>query len=223
MTRPALALLALLLIVLASGCGGGGGGTTIEPGSVPTASAFVPLRIGNVWQYELVNAQVTAAQTPPADRVTERVIAGETIANQQWFDVASTSWHSAAGPSDPDATTDMVKLRETAAGLYYYDELSHVALPFVDKAATMGGHWSAPAGLPYTWDLVDTNATITVPAGTLTGCWRVVMHVPQGGSIPDELWERWFKRGVGLVLERYWFDPTTAIDDMSLLSYTVGP
>jgi hypothetical protein len=183
---------------------------------------FIPLRIGNVWQYELRAAQVAAAQALPPDRVTQRIVGTQDISGEEWFQDQATSWHSSAGPNDPDATTRTVKLRETAAGLYYYDDFNHVGLPFIDKRAVTGGHWSAPAGRPYTWDLIDTNASITVPAGTFTGCWRIVMHVPSGGSAPDELWERWFKRGVGLILERYWSDPTAAVDDMALLSYTVG-
>ncbi len=209
-------------MILLAGCGGGGGGgSSVESGSLPAASSYWPLRVGNVWQYELREAQVAAAQVPPPDRTTHRILGTQIIANKEWFQDQVLSWHSSAGPSDPDATTTTVLLRETTAGLYYYDELTGAALPFIDKTASVGGHWAAPAGLPYTWDLLDINASITVPAGTYDGCWRIVMHVPQTGT-DDQLWERWFKQGVGLILERYWSDPATAIDDLDLLSSTVG-
>ena len=221
MFRLLLASTALFLMILLAGCGGGGGGSSVESGSLPTASSYWPLRVGNVWQYELRTAQVTAAEVPPADRTTHRIVGTEVLANKEWFQDQVVSWHSSAGVSDPNATTTTVLLRETTAGVYYYDELTGAGLPFVDKAATVGGHWPAPASLPYTWDLLDINASITVPANTYTGCWRIVMHVPQTGAA-DQLWERWFKQGVGLILERYWADATTPIDDMDLLSSTVG-
>jgi hypothetical protein len=221
MQRLLLASIALFLMILLAGCGGGGGGSSVSPGSLPAASSYWPLKVGNVWQYELRTAQVTAADVPPPDRVTHRIIGTETLANQEWFQDQAESWHSSAGPSDPNATTTTVLLRETTAGLYYYDNLTAAGLPFVDATAVMGGHWTAPASLPYTWDLVDTNASITVPAGAYDGCWRIVMHVPQTGAA-DQLWERWFKKGVGIILERYWSDPTTAVDDMDLLSSTVS-
>lgn len=222
MKRPLLSLAVVSVVVIAAGCGGGGGGSSVSPGSLPTAQSYWPLKVGNVWQYELINAPTTTADATPVDRTTHTIVGTQVINNDQWFEDQVESWHSSAGPSDPNATTTTVLLRETTAGLYYYDSVSQQALPFIDKTATMGGSWGSPGGLPYTWDLTDTNASITVSAGTFDGCWQIFMHVPQTGA-QDQLWERWFKQGVGMLLERYWSDPQTPIDDQSLLSYTVAP
>jgi hypothetical protein len=220
-TQTAVLLLGAALVLSAAGCGGGGG---VEPGSVPAADAFMPLTTGNWWTYELKapDTPVTSAQEPVADRLKLTVLGPEAVDGQEWYAIEAVTWVDATGPDHPQSATT-VRLRETTRGVYYYEDLTRTGLLWLDKQAAVGAEWQGPAALGIWWKLDALNDTVTAPSEVFTACRHVTEHDPAGSGKADHLYDRWFKQGVGLVLERYFDNPDTAFDDQVLISRSVAP
>ncbi len=213
MKAPIVAALAAALVLIA-GCGGGGGAAGPEPGSVDTAQAYVPLDTGNWWLYEYRAPTLAPAQgVRIPDRSTRRVVRSRVIANKQWFEVELTDWCVADGIEDPTFQT-IVFLRETTEGVYYYHDVTKQALPWVKKSAATGETWQPEKALGITWEMGSKSASADTPAGQFTGCTMVIERdvFGTGSEQTTEVWERWFKRGVGMVMDRYWGEPLDAQD-----------
>lgn len=220
MLRASLLFLGPWLAVVLSGCGGGSGG--VEPGSLPTEESFLPLKVGNWWTWELrtPDTPVIPGQVVP-DRQTATVAGTSVIDGKEWFELQIVNWDSATG--DPVGGTTSVLMRETADGVYYYYDVLRTGLKWLDKRAAVGSTWDGPAGLSIWWELVGIHDTVQAPTETFTDCWHVKEHDPVGGDSQEEVWERWFRRGVGLVLERYWGTDGEPWDDKVLLGRNVQP
>ncbi|MCX7600004.1 MAG: hypothetical protein N2512_14225 [Armatimonadetes bacterium] len=221
-----IARIALILVALAcisAGCGGGSGGdsSTVEPGSLPAAQSFFPLKVDNewVWQLRTPDTPVTPSEVLP-DRQTAKVVGTREIAKKEWFELEVTDWLSTTG--EPVGGTRTILMRETAEGVYLYYDLLETGLKWLDRRAAVGARWNAPQPLTIWWELVGTGDTVHAPNEAFAGCWHVKEHIP-GNTNQEEVWERWFKRGVGLVLERFWGEDGTAWDDKVLLEYHVQP
>jgi len=191
-------------------------------GSLPAQEAFLPLKVGNEWVYELrsPDTPVTPGQVV-ADRLTAKVVGRTVIDGKEWFELQIVNWDSATG--DPVGGTTTILMRETADGVYYYYDVLRTGLKWLDRRAGVGESWSGPPGLGIWWELVGIHDTVQAPTETFTDCWHVKQHDPTGGGSLEEVWERWFRRGVGLVLVRFWGDDGTAWDDQVLLQRTVQP
>jgi hypothetical protein len=217
--RKVLGWLAMALVLALWGCGGGGGGGgQLEPGSVEPSQAYLPLAIGNRWAYEYRNAQVGAAQEPIADRSTREVVATRAIGRQEWFEVQVREWLSVRGPDHPLQITTVL-LRETKDGVYYYHDVTRRALMWLNKHAQVGDTWQDLAGLGLVFKLAGADETAAVPAGSFVGCVRVEEYDPHEPGQPQPHWERWFKKGVGMVLDRFWEAPDRPVDETALREY----
>jgi hypothetical protein len=221
----------LVLLVGFLGCGGGGG-AGIERGYVDPAQAYLPLKVGNWWLYEYRVPTVNAAQASRIpDRSTRRVLGTHVIGAQQWFEVELVDWVAADGVDNP-VSRATVYLRETPDGLYYYDDLKKMALPWINKTAQVGDTWQPPKDIGIRWELVSRTATVVTPAGTFSDCLMVAEHdvFASGEEQTYEVWERWFKRGVGMVMDRFWarlvdsqgYDDLEPWDELALMEYRVN-
>lgn len=223
MDRIATPLLLVTLASLLGGCGGGSGSSSGEgePGSLPTQQSFFPLKVDNEWVWELrtPDTPVTPQDVLP-DRQTAKVVGTRGIDGKQWFEIRVTDWVSTTG--EPVGASRIILMRETAEGVYLYYDVLRTGLKWLERRAAVGGKWEAPKPLTIWWELVGIGDTVQAPAGTFSGCWHVNEHVPHGEA-REEVWERWFKRGVGMVLERFWGEDGTAWDDKVLREYHVQP
>lgn len=222
MTRASAIVAFALCLPVIGGCGGGGS-RRAQPGSVETSRAFLPLRVGNWWVYEYRAPTVQGSQLQPVPDHSTRTVVGTTvIEGKQWFEVEIREWRSEDGPDKP-LTVTTVLLRETDDGVYYYWDLYKVPLKWLDKSAQVGQQWTPPVDVDITWTLQDTNAQVNTPAGTFSDCWHVLEKdvFGSGDDQVTELYERWYKQGVGMVLDRYWPTPERAWDEHALLDYHV--
>jgi len=175
---------------------------------VPTAQAYMPLTAGNWWQYEYRMPTVATAQSDRIpDRSTRRVLGSHTINNQQWFEIEVVDWSSEDGIDDPIGR-NVIWMRETIQGVYLYDEVNKTALPWIKKTAQVGDTWTPDVDLDIVWELRSKTDTVQTAAGKFSGCLVVAERdvFGMGSETIEEVWERWFKRGIGMVMDRYWSD-----------------
>ncbi|MCD6350768.1 MAG: hypothetical protein J7M26_01505 [Armatimonadetes bacterium] len=225
-----LAAVATILLI-AAGCGGGGGAGA-EPGHLEPQDAYLPLATGNWWEYEYRAPTVESSQGARIpDRATYRVLGPLTISGQEWFEVQVTEWVAADGIGDP-VSQNTVYLRETREGVFFYEELNKIALQWLKRNASPGDTWQPEKDLGITWEMLDRHATADTQAGVFTGCLKVAEHdvYTSGSDQIEEVWERWFKQGVGMVMDRYWAEIPSSQqypgldpwDEHALLAYQVN-
>lgn len=201
-----IALLALAAVaVIAAGCGGGGG----EPAD-PGSTSYLPLAMGNTWEYELTIApDVVPAQDGENQHFPYReTVTGTATLQGTSYWVIETVREAAEGYSeqtwqqfrrvDEEAVYARVSLLDPDTGLptLTYD------LPFLKLPPTAGQTWSDPQIEDDTYETVSVNEQVTVAAGTFN-CVRVdreYEYRPDEEADPTAIVVRsWYARGVGLV------------------------
>ncbi len=168
--------------------------TVNPPGATPTA-AYYPFGPGNQWVYTGTEVRPAAA-TPPVTLTitTERQVVLEGLV---WWELQVNYTDPKEPPGwmylrhDDRGLREVVYVRQGAASVpRYYYRLQEPLIP--------GNRWVDPARTEHTWEIVSTAASVTVPAGTYTGCFQVREHdVTEDGTVFNTT--AWFAPGLGPV------------------------
>lgn len=225
--RIALVITATAALVAFAGCGGGGVG-----GGNPGSTSYLPMSVGNTWDYtltlasDLVPVQVDQSrQFPYHETVTGTATLGETA-----YYVIETVREAAHGFEesrfqqfrrvDDEAVYARASVRDPESGLVVktYD------LPFLQLPPVEGETWQDPEFPDTTFTTVSTSERVTVPAGTFT-CVRVDQEsdfVPEGEEDPVHfVVSTWYAQGVGIVKDATREDDVLT-SKLELLSYVVN-
>jgi hypothetical protein len=226
MSRFAAPLTALTLALVASGCSDPG--VEKKPGGSSTSevNAFLPLAVGNSWQFRVEDGGTVTDKTTT---VLEKQAVGGSGPNKdvEAFFVRTTktdsmvedkteSWQGTVKVGDGLAT---VRYREIAyhamSGMKELEEHWYPYKLRVDDFHTEEGtEWTEeyteskiPADTAVKpsldiehyddWSVQEGSVSITVPAGTFTDA----VHVRRLGQTPSEDKDYWFVKGIGKVQE----------------------
>jgi hypothetical protein len=201
MKRTGFALVALgvALALIATGCGGGGGGN----GDGPASTSYLPMQVGNTWQYRMTLApDITPTQEQPNQVFDyhETITGTEGLDEPEYFIFRSVR----------EATDQYVERawqqirRETDEAIYARVGNPAYDLPVLMLPPRDGDLWTDPFFPEVTFEVTAVNEQVTVPAGTFT-CVRVEQQYElplEGGGSVVELTRTWFARGVGQVKQQ---------------------
>ena len=154
----------LLVILLLSGCSDDNGGSS-PTGPSPGSTGLMPLVVGNEWLFDLEINDLIEGE------LKWEVISSSVIQGETWYqNKISINLTNGNNPSD-----DLFYLTNRDNNGVYYK---------ANADATAEWWWKYPAVEDDTWTtldsevrtVIDTNSEITVPAGTITGCyWYAVV------------------------------------------------
>ncbi len=175
----------------------------------------IPLFIGTTWTYSLseqvaegdpqvsyFTEKVIGISTGPSDRVYSAEISnsGKNIYNacmdgkDFWLIGDQNNLFTACSRGDALSIADKL-INEP-------NEFKKTALAEITFPLQVGRLWNAfpnltdETGTNYRW-FVESNVSITIPAGTFEDCFRILLY-----TLPDET-IRWFCQGIGLVAVEY--------------------
>lgn len=205
------------------GCGGSGGGEVV----LPTAQ-YLPLKVGNQWQYDVVDhapgiasaslgrrahgrrpRSMGTAQTTAIDVIN--VIGTVTIGGSEWYELTA-----AFVGGDPIYHY----LRHTAQGLLWKHGQTDPGYYHLYTPLVAGTTWGVPLDSSLALRITSVNATMTTPAGTFRGCVVVEDRQTVSGE-PDDIITSWYAPGVGLVRTEEHLG-TELVYETSLRSYTLA-
>lgn len=215
----AIPFAALLLL----GCGDDSTG----PGE-PGEDDWLPLAVGNSWNYSTEGLMVSEGDSTDIEGVFEREITCK-VSHQQGFDVwelesmLEMTFHPREGSSYTvtDTSYSYVYLDDTELRLYE-DTITTEYQLMLMLPLEVGDTWYPfPDDTTVVREVMSISASVTVPAGSFTGC----SHVRDTDSTaPESESAIYFARGVGSLRE-----VTDDIDEQNslyiesvLVSYTVN-
>lgn len=203
-------LLFLTSVIMTIGCGSSSTGPT------PPVD-YVPLTLGNTWNYSLDGY----AYSPQQDTMTITGTSTQTIASivmhQQGFEVyqfqnvGNTTWIT------PDTTityTDTTSsyIYETATELRVYDDTISTNYELVfPLPVVLGDTWLPDSEDPsVTREVMSLTETVSVPAGTYTNC---ALLSDTDNEDPEAVFDMYFCPGLGNIRQ------VIADDDSAATSY----
>ncbi len=221
MKRCAVVLSVLVtMVALTAGCGGGGGEDDGGPGG---SDSYLPLAIGNRWDYtftlapDVVPTQAGENQEFPYH---ETVVGFASLAGAEYY-VIETVREAALGYAESKwqqfrrETEDAIEAR---VGDPAYD------LPVLRLPPVQGDTWTDPFFPEVTFTVAATDEQVTVTAGTFR-CVRVDQEYDkmlEGEQSPVHITVRsWYARGVGMVQEETLEDDAVT-SSLELLSYDLN-
>jgi hypothetical protein len=192
-------LSALTLSILLIACGSDSSGPS-EPGD------WLPLAVGNWWQYELDGFWLTMyGDTVDWSGTFDREVTAlcEHSGDFQVYEF-STVMHSFQ--STPDTTVEQwdtmyIYLRETEEELRGYDDTLTTDYELIAQyPLTVGDSWNAYSDPDSTimYEVTSLSATASVPAGSYSSC--AVLRETDS-TLPLYSWDTYLHRGVGIVFE----------------------
>lgn len=223
------ALVAALVLTMAAlaGCGGGGGG-----GGNPASTSYMPLAVGNTWDYILTLAPgLEPAQISGGTRFPyhETVTGVATLQGTRYFAIQAR--REAVDPypegvwqqfrrEDREAIYSHVSLidPDTGAVVVAYDR------PFLKLPPVKDATWTDPYFPDVTYTIVAVAAPVNVPAGQFT-CVRVDEEYDYQPEDPEDppihvVWRSFYARGIGLVRDES-LEDGRVISTLELVSYSL--
>lgn len=191
---PLIAALTLTVAVLA-GCGGGGGGGN------PASTSYLPLAVGNTWDYVLTLAPgLQPAQIPGGTQFPyhETVTGVAELQGTRYFAIQAR--REAVDPY-PEGVWQQFRRADQQA---IYARVGDPAydLPILMLPPTQGATWTDPFFPDVTYTTRAVAAPVNVPAGQFS-CVRVdeeYDYVPEEDASPIHVTVRsFYARGIGLV------------------------
>lgn len=200
-----LGVLAALALGLAlSGCGGGGS----SDGSSPTTAKYMPLAVGNEWQYKFTQVAQTAsvkALKPRARGIVRtkqsnendiiRITGTEQIGGSTWY-VREALY---AGETEPA----IVYARHAAQGLLVKEQLADEGYYLLKLPLTVGNTWSVPFENE-TLTITGVDETVISNGVTYQGCLQVDDIIAAEGEPVDTL-RSWYAPNIGEVKQERWY------------------
>jgi len=200
-----LGVLAALALGLAlSGCGGGGS----SDGSSTTTARYMPLAVGNEWQYKFTQVAQTASVKglkPRARGIVRtkqsnendiiRITGTEEIGGSTWY-VREALY---AGETDPVT----IYARHAAQGLLIKEGLTDEGYYLLKLPLTVGNTWSVPFENE-TLTITGVDETVVSNAVTYEGCIQVDDIIAVEGEPVDTL-RSWYAPNIGEVKQERWY------------------
>ena len=199
---------------------------TLDLGPLPEhpTSTFLPLAIGNQWTYQYSESGGVPPEPAPytiesrrgglihSAQANSELVLTITRNEMCWGEL----WFEAIISQDGEGTDQMYFLHNatglrTEEWLGTYDEYYLIQNPL-----EVGTNWVSPGGYA-TRTIVGVDETVTVPAGTFTGC--LLVEEQEEGY--DGVGKDWFAPGVGLVKQEWYYNDVLA-DGMELIDYQVA-
>jgi hypothetical protein len=199
MTHVTLITLGLTLALTATGCGGGGGGN----GDGPSSTSYLPMQVGNSWQYVMTLApDIVPTQEQPNQVFDyhETITGTEGLDEAEYFIFRSVREQTGQHPERPWQQNR----RETDEAIYAVVGDPAYDLPVLTLPPSLGDTWTDPVFPEVTFEITAVNEQVTVPAGTFT-CVRVEQTYErpvEDGDPVTEMTLTWFARGVGQVKQQ---------------------
>ncbi len=170
--------------------------SVVAAGATPTA-IYYPFAVGNQWVYTGTAVSPTGAR--PAQQATLTVTSQRQVVLE-----GLVWWELQIQGTDPHEPPAAMYLRHDDMGLreiYYLREGAHDVPHYnyrLREPLLAGAHWTDPFRPEHYWDILATDATVTVPAGTYTACLQVREHDVDITAQPFDT-TAWFAPGVGIV------------------------
>ncbi len=182
--------------------------------SIMADTSIIPLTIGNTWTYREVNYQVDASPIDSSE-VTVSVTKDTTINGEKWYQVSETQGQR----SVPGWLT------RRADGIYLLSPLggSNPAILAEKFPAQAGESFKSGLDGSITVQVVSTNSSKVVRAGTFERCYEYVRLPPPGGRPRTS--HAFFALGVGQIATTD-YEPDGnggqyVVTDRQLVSYTL--
>lgn len=199
-------LLALAVSLILSGCGGGG---TVDDQPGDTAR-YVPLAVGNSWQYNYTDYAAKAAVRRPQarpqhpQRGAKATTAVDNVSLTETVSLDGALWYGLVYHYVGEDPLPTVYVRHSAVG--FMQRNGQTATPFcqIKLPLEVGTAWTTSwvkQGIVYTSHLkiASVTAEIATPAGTFRNCIQVE-DVLQTSTGPDVV-TYWYAPDVGEVRE----------------------
>ncbi len=173
---------------------------TVEAYQDMPTTPYYPFGRTHYWAYTgtPVSPSLAAQETTPSLTITTPVQV--VIEGQVW-------WELQIQGTDPSEPPGRMWLRHQLQGLVEYVGGSARLEYWLKEPLQAGNHWDDSSYPDHYWDIIATDATVTVPAGTYNDCFQVVEHWVTLDNIPYQS-TAWFAPGVGLVQSlTEWTDP----------------
>ena len=218
-SAPWALVAALALTGALAGCGGGGGG-----GGNPASTSYMPLAVGNTWDYILTLAPgLEPAQISGGTRFPyhETVTGVATLQGTRYFAIQAR--REAVDPY-PEGVWQQFR-REDREAIYARVGDPAYDLPILKLPPVKDATWTDPYFPAVTYTIVAVAAPVSVPAGQFT-CVRVdeeYDYQPEDPEDPDAspihvTVRSFYARGIGLVRDETLEDGVVT-STLELVSY----
>lgn len=208
MYRYCWALAGLLIaMVLLTGCGAGGpapSANDIAPAAAPPTTRFWPLKGGYQWTMAFTTYATPVSEYPQLDLpvVYPATATTSTVLYKCTGTMTATNgsvWYKFTTTTNGSTLTEKYYYRNVNNGLVCHTD--HMASPWflIKTPLTVGNKWlMLPAPTNAYRQIMATNASTTVPAGTFTGC-LVVTQTYANETSKNLVVKYWYAPNKGLV------------------------
>lgn len=168
-----LACLALAISIALTACGGSSGPSGPATGN---DSEFYPLAVGNTWNYQRTGTISLGGVSIGTVAGAATIEISGTADHSEGFQVFVQDVHvidttTVYGQTFYVDSTFTEYLRLTGSGLYGYRHLTDTDSSFVVPfPLQQGAVWTFMEEPPTTAEIVSMSSTVSVPAGTFSGC-----------------------------------------------------
>ncbi|MEN6547419.1 MAG: hypothetical protein ABFE07_15400 [Armatimonadia bacterium] len=205
MLHRMLVVLAIVgLGVALSGCGGGG---SSDGGSAAT-SAYMPLAVGNEWQYKFTQVAQTASVKGLKPRArgimrTKQSNENDIIRITGTEEIGGSTWYvrEALYAGETEAVT--LYARHAAQGLLIKEGLADEGYYLLKVPLTVGNTWTVPFE-DESLTITGVDQTVVSNGVTYQGCVKVDDTIAAAGE-PVDILRSWYAPNIGEVRQERWY------------------
>lgn len=199
MLRRAIVALALIGLVAAiAGCGGGGGDST------GGTAAYLPLTVGNNWDYDFTDYTMTAAKSAVMRTSgwirPKQVTARETVTLTNRVQIGGSEWFSALNAYAGEAEPQMTYVRHNAQGLMIKQDLADEGYYLLHDPLQVGTSWGVPFDPDVELRIAAVGQEATVLDHVYADC-VIVENTRTASGEPEDVIRTWYAKDIGTVLE----------------------
>ncbi|HEY3398732.1 MAG TPA: Ig-like domain-containing protein [Armatimonadota bacterium] len=166
-------------------------------GATPTAN-YYPFSASSYWAYQGTTVTPGSVRTLLATPTLTILVHNQVVLEGLVW------WELEIKGTDPKQPSGWMYLRHDDQGLRQisYAVVGGSSVPQytykLREPLLAGSHWADPYRSEHSWDLTSITASVTVPAGTYTNCFKVVEHDVDATGVAFDT-TAWFAPGVGVV------------------------
>ncbi|MHB8997288.1 MAG: hypothetical protein ACYC63_18740 [Armatimonadota bacterium] len=218
----------MLAVWMLAGCGGSGDNEPDVPGET---EQYLPLTVGNVWEYNYTEYDVAAAakSARPARHSsrpytgTKQLTSTDTVTVTGLSVIDDQEWYSVVYQYIGEPAFPAIYMRHNAAGLLRRSSATSQPFFVMKNPCEVGTTWTVSwlnGGVSFTSRLTvrSVDDTIATPAGTFTNCMQIEDVLALSGQENDVV-TYWYAPNVGQVREEHHVG-TTLVDQLELTAFT---